>query len=252
MPAPHPTVGHGEHHVFCCHGWFGPSWGSFPQYVDEDAFTYHFISYRGFGDRRDETGDYTLDEISRDLRAQADDLGIDRYSLIGHSMGGVAIQRVLADAPERVRTLIGTSPVGAFPAPWDEATTRLFHEAATKPENRVAIINNTTSSRNTPVWVRQVLEYSLANSDPDAFHRTMLSWSTADFADEIRGNPVPALALVGEYDPAISRDVVTQTWGSVYPNCRIEVVVNASHYQSHEVPIHFATVVEEFMASSSV
>ena len=43
----------------------------------------------------------TIDEIATDALALADELGFASFSLIGHSMGGMAIERIAALAPER-------------------------------------------------------------------------------------------------------------------------------------------------------
>ncbi len=69
-----------------------------PELVDADTYTYALIDYRGYGARKDEAGEYTLEEISADTLALADELGWDRFALVGHSMGGAAALRVLADA----------------------------------------------------------------------------------------------------------------------------------------------------------
>ena len=60
------TVGHGPHHVFVLHGWFGSAdgWGLFPSYLDGERFTYHFTDNRGYGARMDQRGDYSLDEVA--------------------------------------------------------------------------------------------------------------------------------------------------------------------------------------------
>jgi pimeloyl-ACP methyl ester carboxylesterase len=68
-------------------------------------------------------------------------LGWDRFSVVGHSMGGSATQRVLADAPDRVERLIGISPVPAGGVPFDEQGWALFSGAAANPANRAAIID---------------------------------------------------------------------------------------------------------------
>ena len=41
----------------------------------------------------------TIDEIATDALALADELGFASFSLIGHSMGGMAIERIAALAP---------------------------------------------------------------------------------------------------------------------------------------------------------
>ena len=93
------TVGSGEHHVLALHGWFGSArgWGSLPDYLDGSAYTYvSGVDPRGYGGPGlAVAGEYTMEEAAADAIALADDLGWDRFSLIGHSMGGKAVQHVL-------------------------------------------------------------------------------------------------------------------------------------------------------------
>lgn len=249
MSIAHRTTGTGPHTVFCLHGWFGSStgWGSFPQYLDGEAFTYVFVDYRGYGQRKDEAGAYTLDEIAQDVLALADELGVERFSLIGHSMGGAAVQRVLALAPQRVARMVGIAPVGAMPTPFDEDGRALFFGAPDSRENRHAIIDLTTGNRLTPVWVEQVVEHSLRESTRESFAGHLDAWANADFVGECAGRELPVLAVVGEHDPALGEGTIRQTWEPTYPGCEVTVMANAGHYPMDETPIALATVVEAFL-----
>ena len=71
--------------------------------------------------------------IAEDTLALADQLGWNRFALIGHSMGGMAIQQVLADAPERVSALVGITPVPASGVPFDHSGWDFFSAAAGDP-----------------------------------------------------------------------------------------------------------------------
>jgi pimeloyl-ACP methyl ester carboxylesterase len=115
------TVGSGDHHVLAIHGWFGSArgWGSLPEFLDGSAYTYVFMNLRGYGDRKDVAGEFTVDEAAADALAVADDLGWDRFSVVGHSMGGKIAHQVLLRAPDRVRALIGLNPVPAGELPFD-------------------------------------------------------------------------------------------------------------------------------------
>ncbi|WP_241682867.1 alpha/beta fold hydrolase [Actinomadura sp. J1-007] len=113
MDVPAWIIGSGPHRVLVAHDWFVPTgaWGCFPEYLDGSRFSYALMDACGYGRRRDVPGEYTVEEMAGDLIALADQLGWDRFSLVGHSMGGKAIQRVLADAPERVRRLVAVTPL---------------------------------------------------------------------------------------------------------------------------------------------
>ncbi|HET7801616.1 MAG TPA: alpha/beta hydrolase [Humibacillus xanthopallidus] len=250
MSIAHHVVGSGPRTVLLTHGWFGSAdgWGPFVDDLDRDAARWVFTDVRGFGQRRGEQGDQSLDESARDLLAVADELGAERFTLVGHSMGGAVIQRVLALAPGRVEGLVGITPVGAMPTPFDDAGRGLFWGAAESRDNRYGIIDFTTGNRNTPLFVNRIVDWSLEHSDVDAFARVLDTWAGADFADEVTGSELPVLVVVGEHDPALGAETVRQTWLPLYPDVRLEVLPNAGHYPMFETPVRLATLVNAFVA----
>ena len=241
--------GEGERRVLVLHGWFGDasSWRPWLRFLDGAAFTYAFMDHRGYGSRRGEAGEHTMEEISADALALADDLGWERFSLVGHSMGGKAMQRVLADAPDRVERLVGVSPVSAGDAGFDEQTWGLFAGAADEPGNRRAIIDFTTGNRHTGTWLDAMVERSLATSDRDAFAAYLPAWARTDFHGEIAGKDVPIKVIVGAHDPALGEAVMRQTFLEWYPRAELEVIASAGHYAMDETPIELATSIEAFL-----
>ncbi len=246
------TLGSGAHTVMCLHGWFGSStgWGEdFCSVLDTDAFRYVFMNYRGYGERADVAGDFTVEEIARDALELADSLGADRFSVLGHSMGGSAAQRVLSLAPDRVDRLVGISPVPASGVPFDDQGWGLFSGAAQEDGNRAAIIDLTTGNRLTQRWIDAMVQHSVDRATREAVAGYLQSWAKDDFSAEVSGNPVPALAVVGEHDPALGADTIEATWMQTYPNARLEVLPNAGHYAMFETPVALATVVERFLSA---
>lgn len=243
------TVGGGDRKVICLHGWFGSSngWGGWPDIVDGDTFSYAFPDYRGYGSRRDAPGAYTLDEIAADTLAAADALGWSTFSLVGHSMGGTAMQRVYTQAPDRVDAMVGISPVPATGVPFDEETGALFSGAAEQDDNRYAIIDFTTGNRLSPTWVRQLVAHSVEHSTREAVGAYLTAWAQTDFSAEVAGSKVPVKVIVGEHDPALGASVMEQTFLEFYPDAELETLSNAGHYAMFETPVALVTSVEEFL-----
>jgi pimeloyl-ACP methyl ester carboxylesterase len=244
-------LGSGAHHVVAVHGWFGSAqgWGALPQYLDGSAYTYAFMDLRGYGARRDVAGKFTVDEAAADVLAVADELGWDQFSIIGHSMGGKIGHQVLLQAPSRVRRLVGVNPVPAAATPMDERTHLLFDGAASIPANRAAIIDFTTGSKLTKTFIDQLVTHSLENSAVEAFGAYLWMWAKEDFSAHVpsTGSGVPVKVIVGETDPALSAEVMRQTWLVYFPGAELEVMANAGHYPMFETPVALATSIERFL-----
>src|SRR4051812_13633452 len=60
----------------------------------------------GASDRPTDAGAYSFELMAGDVLALADDLGWDRFALVGHSMGGAVAQLVALDHPERLTALV--------------------------------------------------------------------------------------------------------------------------------------------------
>jgi pimeloyl-ACP methyl ester carboxylesterase len=250
MAGSYVKVGSGDHHVIALHGWFGSAlgWGHLPDYLSTAQFSYVFPDLRGYGSRQGEEGEFTMAEAAQDAIALADELGWERFSLVGHSMSGVAVQHVLALASHRVRRLVGVAPVPATGLPLGESEWSLFAAAATSPASRAMIVNYSTGSRLTPVFIDTIVRHSLDNSDVGAFGCYLPSWARADILARVKGNEVPVKVITGEYDPTQPAEFMEQAWLQVYPNSELEVLRGTGHYPMYETPVALAVSIEEFLA----
>lgn len=249
MPVAHTLVGSGPVKVIALHGWFGSSsgWGMLPDLIDTGAYSYAFMDYRGYGARMDEPGEHTLAEIAADAVTLADELGWDRFALVGHSMGGAAALRAYADVPDRVTAVIGISPVPASGVPFDDAGHALFYGAAGNDANRYAIIDLTTGNRHSATWLNSMVAFSAANSTREAFGAYLPSWSGCDFVDQLPRPTVPVAAVVGEHDPALGAETMRATWLRQVPGCSLHVLENAGHYSMYETPVALITTIEQIL-----
>lgn len=243
------SFGDGPRSVIALHGWFGDQTAYAPMYdaLSPEEFTYIFPSYRGYGGSLNMRGKYTVEEISRDVLDLADSLEIETFSLIGHSMGGMAVQRILADAPERVEKIVAVAPVPASGGGFDADTYAAFERAVSDEQVACGIVDFSTGGRLSKEWVRHIATYPKAAALDEAFAGYLPSWAKSDFHEEIAGNPVPMLVAVGEFDGGITAAVMQATYMQWYPNAELTVVANAGHYPMNETPVAFATLVEAFL-----
>lgn len=244
------SVGTGDHHVLALHGWFGSArgWGAFPEFLNGADFSYAFPDLRGYGARKDEPGEFSMAEAAADAIKLADELGWDVFSVVGHSMSGVAVQHILLQAPHRVRRLVGIAAVPASGVQFGDEAWRLFASAAISPQSRAAIVDFSTGARLSPVFVDSIVRHSLENSTREALGAYLSSWADADIVAQVKGNPVPVKVISGEHDPSLSAEVAEHTWLEYYPNAELEVIRGSGHYPMYETPAILATIVEEFLS----
>lgn len=249
MTIGYETMGQGTHKVLMLHGWFGDHTTFRPlrDALSLDDFTYASVACRGYGLSRHLTGDYSMQEISADVRELADKLGWGEFSLVGHSMGGMAIQRILADAPQRVRKLVAVTPVPASGVPFDADGWALFEGAAANLDNRRGIIDFSTGNRLSKAWIDHVARYSEETSDRAAFAAYLRAWAKTDFHADIAGKTTPVKVIVGANDAALTAEVMKATYLAWYPNAELEVMANAGHYPMNETPVALATAIEGFL-----
>src|SRR5262245_30947978 len=179
---PFVRLGSGDHVVLSLHGWFASAtgWGPFTEMLDGDRFSYYFMDYRGYGARRGTAGEHTMVEIAADALGLADQVGAERFSVIGHSMGGLAAARVLVDAPRRVRSLVAICPVSASGYPFDNAGWELFSAAVQDDATRATIIDYTSGNRLTARWIDRMVRHSVEQSTREAFGDYLVAWGRGD------------------------------------------------------------------------
>ncbi|MFB6440297.1 alpha/beta fold hydrolase [Streptomyces sp. NPDC056411] len=246
---PHVRYGTGPHKVVAVHGWFADRSAFDPVLpdLDRDSFEYALVDLRGYGQAQDVPGAYTTAEGAEDVLALADRLGWDRFSLVGHSMGGSVAQRVLAAAPRRVRRLVGISPVPASGLPLPPPQWELFASAAHAPDSRRTILDVTTGGRRPAAWLDRMVRRSLERSKPKAFRAWLDSWAGEGFAAEVEGSAVPALAVTGALDPALTAELARQTWLRWYTRGTLIELPSAGHYAMDEAPLDLIRAVEDFL-----
>ena len=260
---PSPVLGHGVYgqgreKVLVLHDWMGDSANYLPlvPYLDFESYTYVFADVRGYGKSLQMEGVYTADEIAGDAFALADDLDWTRFHVVGHSMTGMAVQRMaLEDATsgsKRLKSIVAITPVAANGYPADEATKRFLWELIHERSLSEKGFSLLTGQRLTPAWGRSKTERHLQTSSAAALRGYYRMWLETDFSGSVRDAriPTPMFVIGGRQDlPGFQEEHLRRTFGAWYPNVEFTFIAEAGHYPMQETPVHLASLIERFLGT---
>jgi pimeloyl-ACP methyl ester carboxylesterase len=241
--------GNGPHKAIVMNGWLGcaANWQSMLEAIDPRSCEIAVFDYRGYGTKREMLGAYTFEEAAQDVLALADHMGWDRFALIGHSMGGMAIQRVALTAPERVKSLLGLAPVSAAGSSLLGDRLSLFEKAVKDENARQSIVDFSTGKRLSSTWCATVARDAGNAHLPQAMLAYLNQWGQTDFSAQASKLVLPTRVMVGQHDPSINTVSVATTWLVHHPHASIEEVAGAGHYPMQEAPAFVGSAVERWL-----
>ena len=149
------------------------------------------IDHRGWGQSDSHSSGFHLAGLASDVKEVVKTLKLDRYVLVGHSMGGKVAQFIASERPEKLSGLILVAP--AMPGPLRFPPER--REGMVNVMNSADLIQQTidnmlTAKRLSPEVNAQVIEDGLRGS-PEAKRAWPLSTSQEDLREVVGQIEVP-------------------------------------------------------------
>lgn len=248
------VYGQGPSPVFVLHDWFCDSQsyeGARPYLAPE--YTYYFVDLRGYGLSKGLEGDFTVEEIYSDLIALADHLGHETFHLVTHSMTGLVAQYACIAAPQRLLSVIATTPTPAcgVPAMLDSLA---FVEGAARHDRQGAcqLVSMMTGGRYQGQFLNHKVERWWTCSTPQARVAYAHMFVKTDFCTKVKGCKIPLLVIVGAHDVEGHRlSDMQATIGEWFENVTFQELPSCGHYPMQEVPPLYAQVLECHMKAAT-
>ena len=247
------TLGNGNEKVMVIHGWMmdHSCFDALHPALDQNTFTYLFVDQQGYGLSKAQDGPYTVIQIAKDLMMLADQLKWDKFHIIGHSMGGKVISRLMADIPRRIKSAIGITPCPPAKIPFDDQGWALFTKAAVDPVSRQDIFKMDTGGRLTSTWYENITARSMQVARPKAVSDYLVSWVNYEFTEDVKGCSVPLKIMAAEHDPFLTPAVMHNTYGQWFESVEILTLAHCGHYPMYEIPLILAAECENFIKQHS-
>lgn len=246
--------GYGPTKLLLLHGWLSDHsiYSDVLEYFCHKRFTVALMDYRGYGTSKDKHGAFTLDEIADDAFSLVDALSWSSFHVIGHSMGGMVAQKMALRAPERLTSLIATTPVPSSGFELDAATRSFFESSAISDEALTEIFNILTGKRHSTRLLRLLTEKTRASTATQAYLAYLQAWTTTDFSKETVGLTTPTLVIGGRHDGAIDLKILSETYLRWLPNSRLAIIDGAGHYPMIETPLEYFSLLDQHLVQFGV
>jgi pimeloyl-ACP methyl ester carboxylesterase len=206
------------------------------------------LDMRGYGLSDKPGTGYTVAQRAADLQAFVTALELERFHLVGHSLGGaVALQFALEDsAPIRSLTLLDPAPIEGLTTP-PEKYAAIPHILANRESFAKVLRPVAPAGPFDDTWERLVDDGFL--TDPSAWvgsARTLEHWN---IEQEAAGLKVPTQLIWGADDSVVGRSSAERAARAIL-GCKLVILEGVGHSPNVERPDQFARLLVEFFGAA--
>ncbi len=206
----------------------------------------------GFGDSAHLTAPDTIIGFAKRLLDELRACGVERFHLLGHSMGGMIVQAMAAISPERIGSLVcyGTGPVGVLPDRFETievSRSRLKNEGLEKTVRRIAAtwFRKGEAAAGYPACVSLGLKASM-----QAALASLSAWETWDGQKTMADIKADTLIVWGDRDRSYGWSQPEALWRGI-GNSSLAVVPGCAHNVHMEKPNLFNSIIGDFLPTTA-
>lgn len=176
-------------------------------------------------------------------------MGIERYRLLGHSMGGMIVQEMVRIDQRHIERLVlyGTGAIGVLPGRFEtieQSKARARADGAKATARRISA-TWFDDPENTPAY--EACATIAEQASPEAIQAgldAMQGWHGADLLKHIQPK---TLVIWGDGDRTYTWQQTRQLWNEI-PGARLAVVPNCAHAVHLEMTDVFNLIVADFLS----
>ena len=207
------------------------------------------LDQRGWGRSAAPATGYALADLADDAQAVIAALDLERYLLVGHSMGGKVAQLIASRRPPGLMGMVLIAP--APPVPLDlplAARQGMVRAYDTRESVAATVVQVLAPDGLDPADLEAVIEDSLAGALA-AKKAWPLSASQEDITSALSRIEVPAIVISGEHDRVDPPEVLERELLPRLARAQLHVLPQVGHLSPYEAPDAVANLVRAFAMS---
>lgn len=203
----------------------------------------------GFGESHEAQSLDSINDMAKFVINIIDEKKIDKFNLLGHSMGGMIVQEIARLAEDRINKLIcfATGSIGEIPGrfePIDETRKRLKEDGAKISFSRVPKKWFVKGDQDKNYFLCSNAVQHVSSKTADNALKAMKGWSGIDNLKNIKNE---TLIVWGDKDTSYNFDQV-DTINKNINNSRLEIFKGCAHNVHLEQPEKFNELIKFFLS----
>ena len=250
--------GHASETLLLVHGYQSSAaiWRYTLECLPEDRFHVIVLNNRGAGqsdqsssDGRFNEDDYSVETFSEDLFNVVDVLNLEKFTLIGHSMGGATVAQFALEHQERIKGLVLMNPAPLNGRPlkdgWEQEMRESF-QAAGPPDGDMGFHACHVSDS-----FKEAVLSDINRNPIERFIGGRKSMSALRLRDRLHEIDVPTLVIGSDQDTTVNVDNILAEFQALSNGQRhLHIYHGIGHSPNVEVPSSVASIIQEFCQRS--
>ncbi|HEY2021929.1 alpha/beta hydrolase [Paraburkholderia sp.] len=242
--------GSGTLALVCLHYYGGSSrtWDRVAQQLS-DRYRIVATDHRGWGDSDAPADGYRIADLADDAQGVIKALGLGRYVLVGHSMGGKVAQLIASRRPGGLQGLVLVAPSPPSPMLLSDEQRVTLSGAYRSRESVEFVIDNVLTAKPLDAACReQVVEDSLKGA-PQAKAAWPDIAMREDITAAVASIDVPTVVISGELDQVDRLATLQAELLPRVPHAAMHVLAGVGHLSPLEAPAEVARIIASFLSA---
>lgn len=243
--------GIGPEPIVLVHGFISTQhwWQPTLERLPDAAYHAYAIDLRASGASDQIASGHTLAQYADDVQEFVEAVGLARFTLVGHSMGGgIALQYAL-DHQDQLKALLLVDPLAPYGTHIAPDVTAWINAQQGNPEGIRQIVLGAFATTPDAPYLEQLVEDGVRWAEP-IYRGTMDDMARFNVSGRLGEIAVPTLVTWGDKDTVIPVAAIVETFTHI-PNCGLEVWHGVGHSGPIEIPDRFVHVLTQFIDEAS-
>ena len=231
--------------------YYGGSSRTWDEGASELSDRYRIVAtdHRGWGASEAPADGYRIADLAADAEGVIEALGLRRYVLVGHSMGGKVAQLIASRRPGGLEGLVLVAPSPPSPTPLSDEQRATLTGAYQSRESVEFVIDHVLTAKSlTAAHREQVIEDSLRGA-PQA----KAAWPNVAMREDITAAvaliDAPTIIISGELDQVDRVATLQAELLPHIPHAAMHVLPGTGHLSPLEAPAEVARLIARFVAA---